>query len=358
MSRPTSVFIDTSALLHNVHLVKSHAPHQKIMAMVKANAYGCGLSNVIPTLDPVVDALGVASLEEALNVRRWGAQKPCVLMQGIFSADELPEVQEQQCSMVVHCEEQLNWLLARPLKNPIHIWLKVDTGMGRLGFFPNQVSSILIQLQACPWVKKPIGLMTHFSCADEKDSSHSLQQCETFAAIPVRVPVLRSLANSAAILSLPQSHADVVRPGIMLYGASPFVHQTALDVGLKPVMHLTSKITVIHEYPAHTPIGYGGTWQSSMPSRIGIVAIGYGDGYPRHIDEGASVWVKDSRAPIVGRVSMDMLTVDLTHRMDVVVGDEVELWGQFIPVEEVALKAKTIAYELLCQVTARASHFH
>ena len=354
MARPTRVYIDKLALLHNVQRVRDYAPDKKIIAMVKANAYGCGLSVAVPILDNHVDVLGVACLEEALAIRALGSLSQCILMQGLFSADELPVVARHGFQCVVHQSNQLQWILDTPLAQPIKVWVKVDTGMHRLGFDPIEVGNVMRALQACPWVQAEVGLMTHLACADEPNHADNLMQLQCFNALPdFGEHIVRSIANSAAIMALPDMHADVVRPGLMLYGVSPFANQTGVDLGLMPVMRFESAVTVIHHFPPHARIGYSGTWQSSMPSRIGIVAAGYGDGYPRHIDSGTPVWINGVRAPIVGRISMDMMTVDLTNCPDVCVGDRVELWGQHVPVEQVAKSAGTIPYELLCQVTER-----
>jgi alanine racemase len=354
MTRPTRVHIEPSALLHNVNQVKRHAPGKKIIAMVKANAYGCGLENVVPVLEEQVDAFGVACLEEALAIRALGIGRDCILFQGIFTPDELHLVANYNFQCVIHEPCQLKWLLETPLTSKINIAVKVNTGMSRLGFEPHEIYEVLKSLQACPWVFPTIALITHLSSAD--DPSHSVNQNQLRLYNELNLPpgyFTRSIANSAAIFQLPDTHADVVRPGIMLYGVSPFPKQTGSEIGLMPVMHFMSAISAIHRYPPHTPIGYGGSWQSNKATTIGIVPAGYGDGYPRHIGDNTPVWVNGRQAPVVGRVSMDMLTIDLSDCPNVVVGTPVELWGRHIPVETVAASAGTIAYELLCQVTAR-----
>lgn len=354
MSRPTRVHIDATALLHNVRRVKQCAPNKQIIAMVKANAYGCGLSAVLPVLEGEVDAWGVACLEEALAIRRLGSRSDCILFQGVFHPEELPIAAENNLQCVIHHPDQLDWILKTPLSKKMKVWVKVDTGMHRLGFFPQEVKAVIDSLKDCSWVKKEMGLMTHLANADEPSLSSNQEQLHCFNQLSfAHVKLVRSIANSAAIMALPEAHADVVRPGIMLYGVSPLAHQVGVDLGLMPVMRLTSAISAIHHYPAHTRIGYGGTWQSDKPSIIGVVAIGYGDGYPRHIQSNTPTWVNGSIAPVVGRVSMDMLTIDLTHCPDVKLGDAVELWGPHIPVERVAQSAGTIAYELLCHMAPR-----
>jgi alanine racemase len=352
VSRPTRLIIDQHALLHNVAAIKRFAPGKPIIAMVKANAYGCGLQEVVPILQDEVHAFGVACLEEALKVRALGASTSCVVFQGAFSADEYAIMAEQQLSTVVHQHQQLAWLLHTPLKNPISIWIKANTGMNRLGFNSDELPQIVHALHACPWVKQ-LGLMTHLACADEPDRAENKRQIALFQQLHYKEVSQYSMANSAAIIALPQTHADVVRPGIMLYGVSPFTNQTAFDLGLIPVMRFLSAVSAIHHLPAHAAVGYGGTWNSKGSAIIGIVAAGYGDGYPRHISEHTPVWIKGREVSIIGRVSMDMLAVDLTDHQDIVVGDEVELWGAHILIERVAKAAGTIGYELLCQISER-----
>jgi alanine racemase len=301
-----------------------------------------------------VDAFGVACLEEAMILRELGSRSDCILFQGVFSADELDVAAREHVQCVIHQARQLQWLLNTPLSQKIKIWVKVNTGMQRLGFAPSEVEEVLRALLSCPWVDGEIGLMTHLACADEPLALSNQLQLNSFNEL--RFPdinLTRSVANSAAILALPEAHADVVRPGIMLYGISPFPNQIGSELGLVPVMRLISAVSAIHHCPANARVGYGGIWQSERPSTIGVVAVGYGDGYPRHIKGHTPTWVSGSIAPIVGRVSMDMLTIDLTDCPGVKEGDPVELWGQHIPVETIAKSADTIAYELICGMSSR-----
>lgn len=354
MARSAHVHINTQALLHNLAEVKRVAPNKQIIAMVKANAYGCGLSIVAPVLEEGVDAFGVACLEEAMAIRALGVKRDCILVQGVFNVEELQVAAEYKFQCVVHRPEQLQWLLSSPLEQKIKVWVKVNTGLNRLGFQPADVYVVINALHSCPWVDDNIGLMTHLACADEPANVANKQQLERFATLRLpNIPLTKSIANSAAIMALPETHADVVRPGIMLYGVSPFSNQTGAQSGLIPVMRFVSAICAIHHYPVGAAIGYGGTWTTKRPSIIGVVAAGYGDGYPRNIASNTPVWVNGKIVPIVGRVSMDVLMVDLTDCPDVAVNDAVELWGQHIPVETIANKAGTIGYELLCQLTSR-----
>ncbi|MFJ1267026.1 alanine racemase [Legionella lytica] len=356
MSRPTHLVVEPSALLHNLAQIRRFAPGKKVITMVKANAYGCGIHAVVPVLEGHVDAFGVACIEEAMVIRRLGSRTHCILFQGVFSPDEFKLVAEHQLGCVMHQPHQVQWLLNTPLDKPIKLWVKVNTGMHRLGFKPHELQEVMSALQACPWVDKDIGLMTHLACADEPERAENYQQISLFERISVAGFSQRSMANSAAIISFPQTHADVVRPGIMLYGVSPFANKTATDLGLVPVMRFVSAISAVYDNPAFAQVGYSGIWSSSKPSRIGIVAAGYGDGYPRHLATNTPVWVQGREVPIAGRISMDMLAVDLTEHPDVQPGAPVELWGTHILVERIAKAAGTIAYELLCQISERVRH--
>lgn len=353
MTRPTHIEIDADALEHNVLHVKALAPHQRIIAMVKANAYGCGIASVVPVLSSHVDAFGVACLEEAMAVKKL-TDRPCILFQGVFNPEELIRVSLERFHCVLHQPQQIDWLLNHSLPFPIKVWVKLDTGMHRLGFSPAEVLPILERLSGCPWVDDEVGLMTHLASADELENQQTDHQLMLFNDMTGHLSLRKSMANSAAILSRADTHADVVRPGLMLYGVSPFAKTTASSFNLKPVMSFLSAITAIHEIDADELVGYGGIWKSQRPSRLGVVACGYGDGYPRHIQPNTPVWIKHHLVPVVGRVSMDMMTVDLSDVPDIAVGDEVELWGANLPVETIAAHAGTVAYELLCQVSPRA----
>lgn len=353
MSRPTKLVIEPSALLHNVAQIKRVAPGKQIIAMLKANAYGCGLGEIAPYLEGQVDAFGLAFLEEALAIYAMGVRTPSILFQGVFHAKEYETAARHGFACVIHQQRQLEWLVNTRLNLPIKIWIKLNTGMHRLGFDSRELNQVTKALQNCPWVDKNIGLMSHLACADEPYRPENKQQITCFEQIDKSPFNQCSIANSAAILSFPHTHYHVVRPGIMLYGVSPFANQNALDLGLIPVMRFMSAISSIHQVAPSAQVGYGGTWKSTKPSLIGIVAVGYGDGYPRHIAPGTPVWIRGREVTIVGRVSMDMLTVDLTDHPDIVEGDSVELWGAHLLVERVALSAATLPYELLCQITER-----
>ncbi len=301
-----------------------------------------------------VDAFGVACLEEAMDIRALGVTRDCVVFQGAFNADEIQVAAQHELQYVLHRRDQLQWLLAQPSEKKLKVWIKVNTGLNRLGFQPEDVYSIINALHACAWVDDNIGLMTHLACADEPEHIANQQQLDSFERLQLpALPFVKSIANSAAIMALPDAHADAVRPGIMLYGVSPFPNQVGTQLGLIPVLRFVSTICAIHCYPAGATVGYGKTWKSNRPSIIGVVAAGYGDGYPRNIAPNTPVWVNGHIVPVVGRVSMDVLTVDLSDCPDVALHDAVELWGQHIPVETIAIKNGSIGYELLCKLTTR-----
>lgn len=353
MSRPTCAIIDTAALRANLQRVSACAPAQRIMAVIKANAYGHGAIPVAKVLEPQVDAFAVACIEEALPLREAGITVPIVILEGFFHADELPLIAAHQLQIVVHNAIQLEHLLNMKLAKPIQVWLKVDTGMHRLGFAPHEVEAIYWRLQQCPQINPPLRLMSHLACADDRQDQTTIAQTQRFMTLVNTLKVEASFANSAGILAWPQTHLDWVRPGIMLYGVSPFTDTTATAEGLQPVMQLQSVLTNVKYCRPGETVGYGGTWRCPENMPIGVVAIGYADGYPRHAPSGTPVLVNGKRVPLIGRVSMDMITVDLRTQPHAQVGDPVILWGNNLPIEEIAHSAGTIAYELLCNVSKR-----
>ncbi|NJO17149.1 MAG: alanine racemase [Thioploca sp.] len=353
MSRPTCAIIDTTALRANLQRVSACAPTQRIMAVIKANAYGHGAIPIAKVLEPQVDAFAVACIEEALPLREAGITVPIVLLEGFFHADELPLVAAHQLQIVVHNATQLEHLLRSRLAKPIQVWLKVDTGMHRLGFAPYEIEAIYGRLQQCSQVSPPIRLLSHLACADDRQDQTTSVQTQRFMTLVNALKVEASFANSAGILAWPQTHVDWVRPGIMLYGVSPFTDTTATVEGLQPVMQLQSVLTSVKYCQIGECVGYGRTWRCPENMPIGVVAIGYADGYPRHVPSGTPVLVNGKRVPLIGRVSMDMITVDLRTQPHAQVGDPVILWGNDLPIEEIAHLAGTIAYELLCNVSKR-----
>lgn len=352
MTRPAKITINLSALRDNLQQIRRMAPDSAIMAMVKSNAYGHGITRIAAAL-PDVDALGVACCEEGLILRAAGIKTPVVLMEGLFAASELDHAAENNFTLVVHDESQVEMLETHLHPNAFFVWLKIDTGMHRLGFDPGEVSRIHARLMNAASVKKPIGLMTHFAESDSSDRTSTLKQIEIFNAVTHSLKGPRSLANSAGIIAWPKQHAEWVRPGIMLYGASPFAGHQGLDYQLQPVMTLTSELIAIHSVTKGSRVGYGGTWVCPEDMRVGVVGIGYGDGYPRHAHNGTPVLVNGRPCSLAGRVSMDMITVDLRTQPEAKPGDPVLLWGDGLPVEVVAECCETTGYELLTRITQR-----
>ncbi|WP_407559587.1 alanine racemase [Vibrio parahaemolyticus] len=344
--------IDLSALQHNLQRVKAQAPESKVMAVVKANGYGHGLRHVAKHANHA-DAFGVARIEEALQLRACGVVKPILLLEGFYSPGDLPVLVTNNIQTVVHCEEQLIALEQADLETPVVVWLKIDSGMHRLGVRPEQYDEFISRLKTCLNVAKPLRYMSHFGCADELDSSITPQQIELFMSLTSGCQGERSLAASAGLLAWPQSQLEWVRPGIIMYGVSPFSDKTAQDLGYQPVMTLKSHLIAVREVKKGESVGYGGIWTSARDTKVGVIAVGYGDGYPRSAPNGTPVWVNGRTVPIAGRVSMDMLTVDLGPDATDKVSDEAILWGKELPVEEVANHIGTIAYELVTKLTPR-----
>jgi len=322
------------------------------MAVIKANAYGHGLVGVARALEEA-DALAVARLEEAVAIRNAGLENRIVLLEGVFHADQLPQASALGLDLVVHSQEQVAMMEAASLPRPVSAWLKVDTGMNRLGFRPEAAGEMAARLARCPGVAPGLRFMTHLACADERDEATTQRQVASFAAALQGLPGDRSIANSAGLLWREDTRADWVRPGIMLYGVSPFAEGCGADLDLRPAMCLTSSVIAVKDVASGERVGYGGVWTADRDSRIAIVAIGYGDGYTRHLGSGTPVLVRGRRAPLAGRISMDMIAVDVSGVPGTMVGDEVVLWGGGLPVEELARRAGTIPYELLCGVTQR-----
>ncbi|WP_049879587.1 alanine racemase, partial [Vibrio parahaemolyticus] len=281
--------IDLSALQHNLQRVKAQAPESKVMAVVKANGYGHGLRHVAKHSNHA-DAFGVARIEEALQLRACGVVKPILLLEGFYSPGDLPVLVTNNIQTVVHCEEQLIALEQADLETPVVVWLKIDSGMHRLGVRPEQYDEFISRLKTCPNVAKPLRYMSHFGCADELDSSITPQQIELFMSLTSGCQGERSLAASAGLLAWPQSQLEWVRPGIIMYGVSPFSDKTAQDLGYQPVMTLKSHLIAVREVKKGESVGYGGIWTSERDTKVGVIAVGYGDGYPRSAPNGTPVW--------------------------------------------------------------------
>jgi alanine racemase len=350
--RPLVATIDLAAIRHNYSLAKRCAPGRQAFAVVKAGAYGHGAREVVTALHDEADGFAVACIEEAAEVRGLHGTARILLLQGCFAADEYQAAARMQLDVVVQNAQQARALLAAELAQPLNVWLKLDSGMHRLGFDSASLRAWHPQLRGAAQVAE-LNLISHFACADLRGDSLNEVQLEAFLALLDLEFEQRSLANSAAVTSMPAAHLDWIRPGIMLYGATPFADLSARELGLRPAMSLTGAVIALREVAAGESVGYGASWVATRPSRIATVSCGYADGYPRHAPSGTPVLVAGQRAPLAGRVSMDMLAVDVTELADVQIGSPVELWGAQLPVDEVAQACGTIGYELLTKVTAR-----
>lgn len=356
MSERVVVHIDLAALLHNFNVIK-HLTQSKIMTMIKGNAYGHGAISVAKILQDS-DAFGVAEINEALELRVAGITQRIVVMLGILSLSELELYAEQSIESVVHSEYQVELLENATLASPITVWLKIDTGMHRLGFPLEHVEQIYQRLQRCASVKE-IHFISHLASADNIENPITASQIKYFTeATQFNRNAEKTLANSAGILAWPEAHFDWVRPGIMLYGISPMQQKVGASHHLLPVMTLQSKLIAIHFLKKGEYVGYGSTWQCDENMPVGIVAIGYADGYPRHAKTGTPVIVNDKVCPIVGRVSMDFIAIDLRACPKAKVNDKVILWGDGLPAEKVAEQVGTIGYELTTRISPRAPVFY
>lgn len=350
-----TVVINRRALRHNLQRLRELAPASRLVAVVKANAYGHGLLETARAL-PDADAFGVARLEEALRLRAGGITQPILLLEGFFAADDLPTIAAEQLHTAVHNNEQLTALENAQLSEPVTVWMKLDTGMHRLGVRPEDANAFYQRLCACKNVRQPVNIVSHFARADEPECGATEQQLDIFNTFCEGKPGQRSIAASGGILLWPQAHFDWVRPGIILYGVSPLDHKPwGPDFGFLPVMSLTSNLIAVREHKAGEPVGYGGTWVSERDTRLGVVAMGYGDGYPRGAPSGTPVLVNGREVPVVGRVAMDMICVDLGPQAQDNAGDSVILWGDGLPVERIAEFTKVSAYELITRLTSRVA---
>nr|WP_175012869.1 alanine racemase [Burkholderia lata] len=348
MMRPTIATIHLDALRHNLEVARRKAGRARVMAMLKANAYGHGLLACASALAQA-DGFGVIELDAALELRNSGWRKPILLLDGYYESREIRTFFDHDLTPTLHCQEQIDMLSAFPASGRLDVFLKINSGMNRLGFDVAVVPAVLEQLRAIRCVSR-IVFMTHFGCADGERGIGF--QTDRLAHIAV-TPDAWSMANSAALMAHPQAGDDIVRPGIMLYGSTPLEGQSADMLDLAPAMTLESRIIGVQTLSRGEVVGYGATYQCPAPMRIGIVACGYGDGYPRHAGTGAPVGVDGRIAKTVGRISMDKLAIDITHLPDARVGTRVELWGKNVSVDRVAEHAGTSGYELLSAVTAR-----
>lgn len=346
--------VDLAAIRHNLGVVRKTAPRSKVMAAVKADAYGHGAVEVARALEAgQVDALAVACMEEAMQLREAHLlTTPIALLEGVISIEEAALAVYERLQVVVHDHWQIALLEQLPASASVQVWFKLDSGMHRLGFPLADVPRLVETLKKHPGWKLQ-GWITHLACADELDSPVTAQQIAAYDAALRGVPGPRSIANSAGLLAWPNARVDWVRPGLMLYGASPLPGKVGSDLGLIPALTLESRLIAVREYAAGEPIGYGRTWRTPERMPIGVVAVGYADGVHRCLPSGTPVMIGGVRVPLVGRVSMDMITVDLRGAPAAAVGDPVRLWGPGLPAEEVATHAGTLAYELFCGLTQR-----
>ena len=354
--------IDLRALRANLQYARHRAPGSRVMAIVKANAYGHGLLRVAHALGgggggrggDGADAFGVACMSEALALRAGGVGARVVLLEGVPDGAELELAARRSFEIVVHHDEQVTLLERAGGAVPVRVWVKLDTGMHRLGFPPQRARELHARLTRCGAVRE-VAWMTHLACADDRCSDATPRQLERFRASLGDLPGERSVANSGGLLGWPETHLDWVRPGILLYGVSPFPGRDAAQERLRPVMTLQTRLIAVKALCKGDAVGYGGAWVCPEDMPVGVAAIGYGDGYPRHAGNGTPILVNGRRAALIGRVSMDMIGVDLRGHPEARAGDPVVLWGPGLPVEEIARHAGTIPYELLCAVSRRVA---
>lgn len=353
----TTALINLAALQHNFTQIRQITPRSKVLAVLKANAYGHGLVAVGKALQQA-DAFGVARIEEALALRAGGIVKPIVLLEGFTKAGDLPVLVANNIETVVHMQQQVEMILNADLTGPLQVWLKIDSGMHRLGFMPEHFTEAYHALVTSHNVQSGVRLMSHLACADQPEHPMNAQQIALFDEITANRLGEQTLANSAAMLTMPSTHRDWVRPGLILYGVSPLATESDMisQLDWQPVMTLKSQIIAIRQHQKGQPVGYGAHWIAQADTYLGVVAIGYGDGYPRSAPCGTPVLINGRQLPIVGRVSMDMITVDLGANPTEQLGDEVILWGEGLGVEQIAHLCGTIPYELLCNVTQRVTY--
>ncbi|HBD10820.1 MAG TPA: alanine racemase [Porticoccaceae bacterium] len=356
MSRPAEALINLSYIRSNFARAAELAGPARVMAVIKADAYGHGAVRVAQTLG-TADCFGVASLDEACMLRAAGISQPIVVLGGVFADDEWPAAAAQDLQVVIHSGWQLEGILRANLTRPLVVWLKHDSGMHRLGLDDKAFSEALGALESCDKVSAVVA-MSHLACADSPGDPVTAAQVDCFEGVLASWSGARSMANSAALMTRPQCRYEWVRPGLMLYGAQPLISGESSGQDLMPAMTLRSKVVALREVAAGEGVGYGLRWQAKRPSLIATVAMGYGDGYPRHAPDGTPVLINGVRAPLVGRVSMDFVTVDVSALQPVSIGDTAVFWGEGLPVEEVAAAADTLAYQLLTAVSQRVRRIY
>lgn len=357
MGRTAIAILSTENLVHNIQTLKKRVYPGNVIAMVKANAYGHGIRSVSSRIQDHVDLLGVASIDEAMALRKIGIKTPIMLAEGVFEPSELILASTEKFHVVFHNPLQVEWLEKSSLPLPLQAWLKINTGMGRLGFDSSSATEYYRRLSNSSHVQKPIRVMSHFACADEKFHPLNQKQIHQFTSFMNKIPQDHdceySFCNSAAIFHFPEHHYDYSRPGLALYGISPFSDKTSEDLNLKPVMTLQSTLISIQQMSKGDSIGYGGRYQCPEDMPVGVVAFGYGDGYPITAQDGTPILVNNTECPLIGRVSMDMINVDLRKCPEAKIGDPVILWGQGLPLERVAQHTMNIPYDMLTGVQHR-----
>ncbi len=357
MARLAIANLSKENLLHNLEVIRNKSLNRKIMAMIKANAYGHGLRSVALRLDGKVYSFGVASVDEALALRNVGIKGPITLMSGAFEPEDIAIAAREDFHLIFHDNHQLTWLQEAQVTKPLTIWLKVNTGMGRLGFSIENAKAAYHMLSNNPKVAQPIGIMSHMACADDPIHPMNQIQLDNFKNFTADLDNIKSLCNSAGIFIFEDDLYDVVRPGISLYGISPIIGRSASELNLKPVMTLQAKLISTYIAKQGDSIGYGSRFTCLKDMLIGVISMGYGDGYPRSAEDGTPVLVNNIRCQLVGRVSMDMMTIDLSNCPNAKVGDPVILWGDGLPIEEVATYTKNIPYDIICGVQQRVKFY-
>jgi alanine racemase len=351
--RPTFATVSLEAIASNYRLASRLAPASKCIAVIKANAYGHGMVRVAQHLQDMAPAFAVAFIDEAIQLRDAGISKPILVMQGVHRAADLGEVIARNLWLMLNQQQQVEWLLSSELDRPIRTWLKIDTGMHHLGLMPDEIDLTCADLESSVNVQQGLVICTHLACSDDLEDPMTRHQVDLIRSRAGKYSFELSIANSAAILHWPEAHAEWNRPGYMLYGSCPGGSFDNDALGLQPAMSMHSEIIAIRNLNPGDGVGYGLDWVATKPSKIGTIAIGYGDGYPRHAPNGTPVLVNGRRVPLVGRVSMDAIGVDLSGLENVKVGDPVELWGENITLNELAAAAGTIGYEILAGLTGR-----
>lgn len=358
MSRAAVAVLSTENLLHNIKTIKAKVAPAKVIAVVKANAYGHGIRSVSMRLDKYTDMFGVASIDEAEILRQVGITKPILLMEGVFEPSELLIASTAKFHVVFHTLKQLEWLENKDLPLPINAWLKINTGMGRLGFSVEDAANIFLRLSQSNKITHPVRVLSHFACAEEKEHGLNAQQINNFHKVIYAISSEHSfneysLCNSAAIFNFPSCYYDYVRPGLSIYGVSPLPQYIGTDLGLKPVMTLQTNISAIQYFKKGATIGYGARYICPRDMIIGIAAFGYGDGYPFSAKDRTPVLVNGVICNIIGRISMDMMTIDLTDLKTHDIGDSVILWGESLPIERIANHTSTTTWNMLTSIQNR-----